>query len=99
MPDLSFFASNQEKDHCLVAIQSKATAAKLKSGEFDSAIKSTSTSRSNNNHPLAELPLPFWHSQAVYPQGQETHAYHISPKEPALLGLHLPSLLFYYSPV
>lgn len=58
MPDISFFTSNQDKDYCLVTIQSKATRAKLDSSEFNSAIRSTSTSHTllttttnNNNCP------------------------------------------------
>lgn len=46
MPDVSFFASNQHKHHCLVTIQSKVTATKLSGSKFDGAIRSTSTSHS-----------------------------------------------------
>lgn len=42
MPDVSFYASTQSEDYCLVTIQSKATRAKLGSEEFDGAIRSTS---------------------------------------------------------
>jgi hypothetical protein len=44
MPDISFFASNQSNDLCLVTIQSKVTKTKLDNKGLDGAIQSTSTS-------------------------------------------------------
>jgi len=55
MPDVSFFASNQHKDYCLVTIQSKVTATKLSGSKFDGAIRSTSTSHSIRGPTLHHL--------------------------------------------
>jgi hypothetical protein len=71
MPDVSFYASNQDNEYCLVTIQCKVTQAKLNARDFDGAIRSISTfpqrPPATTVHSLTETSFPSRHSHAVYP--------------------------------
>jgi len=68
MPDLSFFASNENGNYCLVTIQSKVTSAKLSNDELNGAIRSTSVHKlfTQKGEPTCTFRVPsFVSSDAV----------------------------------